>query len=482
MATVGYYDMSLGQGGAYQIDDLTGGGHTAVNITIPNATQLAGVDTLYVTNPNNNGFGAEYLANQTAIATAVSGGMNLVIFDRYVTNARTILPGGSTISTVRSTTTGATDINIAAGAPAEFTAGLNNASFDGGNLSSHGYVTLSSLPPGAIPLLTRANTTQIVAFTYPYGSGTVFYSTMPLDFYSQQANAAISPAEVLTLISNVIRVICFAADTRVMTLFGERLVQDLRPGDLLRVIDGSYQPLRWVGKTIVTSAGLAENPMLYPVKIAAGSLGLGLPKRDCLVSRQHRVWMSSAPLRAMTGHHAALVAAGKLVGLPGITLDDTATLVTYFHLLLDKHEVVWAEGAPLETLRLGPEAEKMLMRSQRHEIQQELPLIWAFQGASPVPILEGRIRKDVVERHKRSSLPLIDTLPVQPVARSEVLRRLGAKPQGIMRALRRTQRLLAASSDPTLSDIGIARPKRALADARPVEKPGLERNDLQLAG
>ena len=71
-----------------------------------------------------------------------------------------------------------------AGAPAAFSAGLTNASLDGGNLSSHGYVTLSSLPPGAVPLLTRANANQIVASTYPYGSGTVFYSTIPLDFYS----------------------------------------------------------------------------------------------------------------------------------------------------------------------------------------------------------------------------------------------------------------------------------------------------------
>ena len=123
MATVGYYDMSLGQGGSYQVNELTGNGHTAVNITVPNAAQLAGIDTLYVTNPSNTNFGAEYLANQAAIATAVQNGMNLVIFDRNVTNAQTILPGGSAISVVRNVTSGATDVNIAAGAPAAFTPG-----------------------------------------------------------------------------------------------------------------------------------------------------------------------------------------------------------------------------------------------------------------------------------------------------------------------------------------------------------------------
>ena len=444
MATVGYYDMSLGQGGSYQVNELTGNGHTAVNITLPNAAQLAGIDTLYVTNPSNTSFGAEYLANQAAIAAAVQNGMNLVIFDRFVTNAQTILPGGSAMSVVRNVTSGTTDVNIAAGAPAAFTAGITNSTFDGGNLSSHGFVTLASLPPGAVPLMTRANPSQVVAFTYPFGSGTVFYSTIPLDFYSNSTSSAITPAEVLTLFGNVVDVVCFAAGTRIMTVLGEKPVEDLRPGDLVRVLDGSHQPLRWVGQRRLGNADLLRTPLLYPVKVAAGALGLGLPKRDILASRQHRMLIASAPLRALTGHSAALVAACKLVGLPGIAVDQSVEEVTYFHLLFDRHQVIWAEGAPSESLLLGPEADKTLTRTQAHEIAMRLPSL--AQASTPaLPILTGRIRKSLMLRHQRSGRALIETLPAPRPASPSPLGALGASAQGIARAAHRTQRILAAS-------------------------------------
>ena len=144
MATVGYYSMTAGQGQASQVDEITNNGDTAVNVTIPNATQLASLDSLYVVNPSNSGFGAEYMNNLGAIAAAVNSGMNLVIFDRAVTNAQTILPGtGSTITAVRDFASGS-DVNVAPGAPTSFTNGANgvidDSTFDGVTYSNHGYV------------------------------------------------------------------------------------------------------------------------------------------------------------------------------------------------------------------------------------------------------------------------------------------------------------------------------------------------------
>lgn len=52
-----------------------------------------------------------------------------------------------------------------------------------------------------------------------------------------------------------------------------------------------------------------------------------------------------------------LVAAAQLVGLPGITTAPPQA-VTYLHLLFDRHEVVFANGAPSESLYPGPVALK----------------------------------------------------------------------------------------------------------------------------
>ena len=247
-ATVGSYSMTNGQGIASQVDEITNNGDIAVNVTVPNTAQLASLDSLYVVNPSNGNFGAEYMANLPDIAAAVNGGMNLIIFDRYVTNAQTILPGGSGITSLRNFAS-ATDVNVAAGAPTAFTNGPNgvidDTTFDGGNYSNHGYVELSSLPPGGTPLLTTSDPTHIVAFTYPVGAGNVFYSTMPIDYYTGVNNPAISPADIFTLFGNVEEILCFTRGALIETARGQ----------------GRLRPCAWVTKS------------LWPVAVPNASAG-----------------------------------------------------------------------------------------------------------------------------------------------------------------------------------------------------------------
>lgn len=368
MAVVGYYDMSQGQGGAYQTDEVTGSGHAAVNATDLTPFTLSSIDTLYVTNPDNLGFGAGYTSALPDIDAAVQSGMNLMIFDRAVTDAQTILPGGSAITVVRDMTNDRT-VDVAAGAPSWFTNGPNgtidHTTFDDGTSSSHGYVALGTLPPGAVPLLTNGNPDQVVAFVYPHGDGMVFYSTIPLDYYSATEQTNITPAEITTLFGNVqygfelLSPICFAARSRILTDRGERPVERLRIGDRVVTRDGTLCPILWIGTRLVRAEDLRHKPTLRPIRIRKGALGEGLPRRDLRVSRQHRMLDPAA---------GTLVAAVHLVGRPGIAVDLAATEVTYHHLLLDGHQVIFAEGAMAESLFLGPQTLRNLPRLARQEI------------------------------------------------------------------------------------------------------------------
>ncbi|MEB8388035.1 Hint domain-containing protein [Rhodobacteraceae bacterium KMM 6894] len=415
MATVGYYSMTNGQGLASQVDEITNNGDTAVNVTVPNAAQLSSLDSLYVVNSNNGGFGTEYMNNLADISAAVNNGMNLIIFDRAVTNAQTILPGGSSITAVRDFSSGS-DINVAAGAPSAFTNGPNgtitDSTFDGGNYSNHGYVTQSSLPPGATPLLTTSDPTHIVAFTYPVGSGNVFYSTIPLDYYTGNDNAAITPAEIFTLFGNTTDVLCFTRGVMIDTASGPRPVETLRVGDRIAVLGGGTQKIRWISSNTVGGPALRRMPKLYPVRITAGALGDGLPLRDLVVSRQHRILVSSCVAQRMFGTRDVLISAIRLTALPGIYVDNTICEVEYFHILFDAHQVIWAEGAASESLYTGSEALKAVPATARAELHALFPDL-AAQGNNPPPaalIPSNKLQNQLVARHAKNAKALVQPL------------------------------------------------------------------------
>ena len=181
-ATVGHYEFSNSGPNPNSVPAITAAGHTAVGVEVPDAATLAGIDMLFIT----NGYGSttEYTDNFAAISAAVNAGMTLVLHDRQVTGAGSLLPGGAGISFFEEFTNDA-DIDIPVGSPVLSGPGgtLDNSSLDGGNSSSHGYVDTTTLPAGGQVITHRAVATQGVTIAYPYGAGTVIYSTIPLDYY-----------------------------------------------------------------------------------------------------------------------------------------------------------------------------------------------------------------------------------------------------------------------------------------------------------
>ena len=154
---------------------------------------------------------------------------------------------------------------------------------------------------------------------------------------------------------------------------------------------------------------LRANPKRLPVCILAGALGEGLPSRDLLVSRQHRMLVNSKIALRMFNSPEVLIPAIKLTALPGIFVDETIEEVEYFHLLFDRHEVIFAEGAPTESLFTGPEALKSLSAAARREIFDIFPEL-ENTTHSPDParlIPQGRQQAQLVARHLKNDKPLL---------------------------------------------------------------------------
>ncbi len=182
---VGHYELCTGEGAAYLADAITANGHTPVNVTVPDATQLAGLSALLVTNCSNVSYSSEWTANLAAIDARVQGGMDLIFFDRYVTGAGAQLPGGSGLVAIRDVSNNTAVVDLPSNSPLLVANGgsLSQTSLDGGNSSTHGYVTAASLPAGAAIWAARTDLSQGVVVRYGRGTGTVIYSTIPGDYY-----------------------------------------------------------------------------------------------------------------------------------------------------------------------------------------------------------------------------------------------------------------------------------------------------------
>lgn len=196
-------------------------------------------------------------------------------------------------------------------------------------------------------------------------------------------------------------VTCFVEGTRILTPAGERKIEDLSAGDLVETRDSGAQAILWVGKTT-----RRVEPKFAPVCITAGSLGAGLPRRDLLVSPQHRMLVRSRISKRLVGEGEVLVAAKKLLALPGVMVASDVTHVTYYHILCEEHEILFAEGAESESFYLGAMARQALDAEAIEELQALFP---ELIGGDPEParsIVAGPVLKELVARHRKNQQAL----------------------------------------------------------------------------
>lgn len=139
---------------------------------------------------------------------------------------------------------------------------------------------------------------------------------------------------------------CFDAEARIATPFGLCRAGDLTPGDLVVTVDHGARPVKWVAQQQGAGRGA-----LTPVLIREGVLGNGAPLR---LSPQHMVMIRSAQAEMLFGQAEVLVPIRALVDGRQIRYAPTRQ-VTYVHVMLDRHELLLAEGAPCESLRALPD-------------------------------------------------------------------------------------------------------------------------------
>jgi Ca2+-binding RTX toxin-like protein len=159
-------------------------------------------------------------------------------------------------------------------------------------------------------------------------------------------------------------VTCFVRGTRIKTERGEIAIERLAAGDHVLTLDNGYQPIRWIGSARRRAVGA-----LAPIRIAAGVLG---NDRDLWVSPQHRMLLRGWQAELMFGEHEVLATAKSLANDSTIR-QITGGMVEYFHILFDRHEIVFAEGAASESFHPGEQAWKAMDSATRAEVLELFP-------------------------------------------------------------------------------------------------------------
>jgi hypothetical protein len=143
--------------------------------------------------------------------------------------------------------------------------------------------------------------------------------------------------------ATAVRCNCFLKGTTIRTVVANRKVEDLVMGDLLPTVFGGIRPIQWIGRYPFkrSDPGKGWGRDVLPVRVSKSALGPDVPYADLYITKSHALLIDGL-----------LVPVCHLINGTTITLYDARELdeLEFFHIKLERHDVIYAEGASCETL------------------------------------------------------------------------------------------------------------------------------------
>ena len=184
------------------------------------------------------------------------------------------------------------------------------------------------------------------------GANTVIFEAPSTDFRVAANAGTVSVTDTLSGITDTLTrvqllqfadtvelVPCFLRGTRILTARGEVPVEALRAGeDRVITRDGRPAPVVWVGWRELDPMRHPRPADVMPVRVRAGALAPGQPCRDLFLSPDHAL--------AVRG---VLIPVRYLLNGATIVQEERAGRIAYFHIELDRHDILFAEGAAAES-------------------------------------------------------------------------------------------------------------------------------------
>jgi Hint domain len=131
---------------------------------------------------------------------------------------------------------------------------------------------------------------------------------------------------------------CFCRGTLITTPQGAVAIEDLFLGQLILTASGEARSVRWIGHRGLQRSRHPDPALVWPICVRAGAVAENMPSRDLWLSPGHAIFVDGV-----------LIPAASLVN--GATIFQVRPeQVEYWHLQLDSHDIVIAEGLPAESL------------------------------------------------------------------------------------------------------------------------------------
>jgi hypothetical protein len=251
--------------------------------------------------------------------------------------------------------------------------------------------------------------------------------------------------------TDTIVTLCFVAGTRIAAPHGEVPVEQLAVGDKVLTVSGAERSIVWIGAGRVLATRGRRNAAT-PVIVRKGALADNVPHRDLRVTKGHSLFIDGV-----------LIPVEELINHRSILWDDRAQEVSIYHVELEAHDVLIADGAPAESYR--DDGNRWLFRNANAG--------WHLPPQAPcVPVLSDGAVVDAVWQRlleragPRPGVPLTDDPDLHLLVDGK--RVDAVSPDGLLRVFRfagkpKSMRILSRGTMP--QELGLARDPRLLGVA-----------------
>jgi hypothetical protein len=200
-------------------------------------------------------------------------------------------------------------------------------------------------------------------------------------------------SETVNLLTPPTGIACYRRGTLIEAASGQKNVEALQIGDKVRTASGALRPIKWIGRRSYNGRFVMGRKDILPVCIKSGALGENMPERDLWISPNHAMYFQGDYLSGV------LIEAKDLVNGVSIVQAERVDTLEYFHIELDTHDVIIAEGALSETF-IDDDSRAMFHNARDYDT------LYAEEFAAPAHYCAPRLNEGYAVEAVRQRLAL----------------------------------------------------------------------------